>query len=503
MEPGRGIPRPLEATGALLLLLVLSPALLLAAVAIRATSHGPAIFRQQRVGRGGRPFWLFKLRTMRHRPGGIQLTGSRDQRVTALGRLLRKLKLDEVPALWNVVRGEMSIVGPRPEVPRYVDLDDPLWQQVLAARPGLTDPVTLRLRNEEELLEAVEGDREEFYLSYLQPFKLRGYLDYLRRRTWKSDLAILFATAFGVFLPGRLPPPTSEEVTTSGHPEGAPLAFRRLPRLSHFYRELQILLDVCVLAGAFALAYLLRYDFQLPEEAFQRALVQLPLVVLLQLVTVVLNRIHSFVWRYVGLSELSAFVKAALQSALPLVVLRLALPVTFQSWRVPLSVIFIDTVLAFGGLLALRVARRVHYEHQERRLRRDAASAARTSVLLVGAGRAGIKAARELMERGEEQLEILGFVDDDPAKLGSTIAGKRVLGSTYDLPTLVPRLGAALVILTIVEASPMELGRILRICERIPVEARIMPGLFEILEGRVQASRDKVVRIEDAAVSSR
>ncbi len=195
-DGGEGLPRAVEATLACLGLAVASPVLLVAAGLVAATSPGPVLFRQQRVGLNGRPFTLLKLRTMRVAPEGSQLTASGDARITPVGRWLRRFKLDEIPQLWNVVRGDMSLVGPRPEVPRYVD-DSPLWRQVLSARPGLTDPVTLRLRDEEKLLASVD-DAESFYRERLLPWKLRGYVDYLERRSWATDLGVLGATALAV-----------------------------------------------------------------------------------------------------------------------------------------------------------------------------------------------------------------------------------------------------------------------------------------------------------------
>src|SRR5262249_51232581 len=158
-----------------------SPILALAALGIAFTSRGGIIFRQSRVGRDGQNFLLYKFRTMRTGHSGLQVTAGDDSRITLWGKLLRKTKIDELPELWNVVKGDMSLVGPRPEVPRYVDLNNSKWRQVLKVRPGITDPLTLRLRNEEELMSKVEGDRERFYLEILQPFKLKGYLDYLRQ----------------------------------------------------------------------------------------------------------------------------------------------------------------------------------------------------------------------------------------------------------------------------------------------------------------------------------
>ena len=201
------LPRWIEAPLALLGLLAASPVLLLAAWAIKLSSPGPVFFRQERMGQGGRPFTLLKLRSMRQDgQAGPQVTARGDSRVTGVGRVLRKLKIDELPGLWNVVRGEMALVGPRPEVPRYVDLADPRWQAVLSARPGMTDPVTLSLRNEEELLAPVE-DREAFYRERLLPYKLAGYQEYLARRTPWRDVQVLLATTLGVLWPGRHPPP--------------------------------------------------------------------------------------------------------------------------------------------------------------------------------------------------------------------------------------------------------------------------------------------------------
>jgi lipopolysaccharide/colanic/teichoic acid biosynthesis glycosyltransferase len=210
-----GCPRPVEAVVALAALVALLPLLGVAALAVAVTSRGPVLFRQRRMGRGGRDFVLYKMRTMRVGGGGPQVTAGDDARVTPVGRLLRRTKLDELPELWNVVKGDMSLVGPRPEVPRYVDLGDPAWQLVLRARPGLTDPVTLRLRNEETLLAQVEGDREQFYLTTLQPFKLKGYLEYLRARSWRADVGVLWQTCRVIVRPGRALPPAVDEIEAS------------------------------------------------------------------------------------------------------------------------------------------------------------------------------------------------------------------------------------------------------------------------------------------------
>jgi lipopolysaccharide/colanic/teichoic acid biosynthesis glycosyltransferase len=206
-----------EATVAGVALVTAAPVLLMTAAAVKLSSPGPLLFRQTRVGQHGKPFELVKFRTMRARTNGLEVTAANDDRVTSVGRILRKTKLDELPELYNVLRGEMSLVGPRPEVPRYVDATHPLWLKVLAARPGLTDPTTVRLRNEEELLGGVE-DPESFYIGVLQTFKLRSSAEYLERRNWRTDVGVLAETLLAVLVPGRASAPTIDELKTSAEP---------------------------------------------------------------------------------------------------------------------------------------------------------------------------------------------------------------------------------------------------------------------------------------------
>jgi lipopolysaccharide/colanic/teichoic acid biosynthesis glycosyltransferase len=200
-EARNGLPRWAEATFAIAGLLVAAPVIALTGLGIAVFSGRPVFFRQQRVGQHGETFDLYKLRTMTPSAGGPQITSNGDSRITRLGRFLRHTKLDELPTLWNVVRGDMSLVGPRPEVPRFVQLADPIWQKVLAVRPGITDPVTLRLRSESELLAQIEGDTEEYYAKELQPAKLKGYVAYLEARTWGTDLKVLLQTLAAVVVP--------------------------------------------------------------------------------------------------------------------------------------------------------------------------------------------------------------------------------------------------------------------------------------------------------------
>ena len=210
MAARSGLPRPFEFVAAVGGLIVLAPLLVVVALAVWVSSRGPIVFRQLRVGRLGREFTMLKFRTMRVNDESLQVTASGDDRVTAVGRVLRRLKLDELPELWNVVLGDLALVGHRPEVPRYVDPEDSEWRWVLEERPGITHPVTLRLADEERLIAAAGGDAEEFYTGQLLPFKLKGYIEYQGVRTTWTDAKVLAATA-AAMVGGRWYSPVSLE----------------------------------------------------------------------------------------------------------------------------------------------------------------------------------------------------------------------------------------------------------------------------------------------------
>jgi lipopolysaccharide/colanic/teichoic acid biosynthesis glycosyltransferase len=199
-----GLPRSLELVLAGGFLVILSPLLVVCAVLVITSSAGPVFFRQLRVGRNGKVFRLFKFRTMRVSQNGLLITASTDYRITPIGRFLRKWKLDELPELYNVLKGEMSFVGPRPEVPELVDLSCPLWGIILSARPGITDPVTLTLRDEEAVL-AMAEDKEHYYRAVIQPYKLKGYIRYLEVKSFWRDIAVIVRTLKVILSPRREP----------------------------------------------------------------------------------------------------------------------------------------------------------------------------------------------------------------------------------------------------------------------------------------------------------
>ena len=176
-------------------LLILSPLFLILAVWIKLDSKGPVFFRQSRVGKGNKDFRIFKFRSMRvGSDKGSQVTiGGHDPRITRSGYFIRKFKLDELPQLINVFIGDMSLVGPRPEVRHYVDYWTPEQMHVLDVRPGITDPASIKFRNENELLEKAE-DPERYYIDVIMQEKLKLYLEYVKNHTFFGDLGLIFKT---------------------------------------------------------------------------------------------------------------------------------------------------------------------------------------------------------------------------------------------------------------------------------------------------------------------
>ena len=181
-----------------LVLLLLWPVMVLIAVLIRATSPGPAFFRQERVGLHGELFRIHKFRTLRTGPAGTMISPTGDPRITRVGAVLRRTKLDELPQLLDVLAGTMSLVGPRPEVPAYAALWPAEYRDViLSVRPGITDPASVAFRDEPERLAAV-ADPEAYYVSVLLPEKARMYAEYVRGQSFLGDLAVLGRTARAV-----------------------------------------------------------------------------------------------------------------------------------------------------------------------------------------------------------------------------------------------------------------------------------------------------------------
>ena len=198
-KPQLALKRAMDVLIAGAALLVLWPVLLAIAAAVVIDDPGPVFYRQVRVGRGGRPFRIFKFRTMvvDADKKGLQITVGRDSRITRVGAFLRKTKLDELAQLLNVLAGQMSFVGPRPEVQKYVDLYTPYQRQVLLVRPGITDYASIAYRNESDLLAGAD-DPERMYIDTIMPAKIELNMKYLREISPTADIRLIIGTIWAI-----------------------------------------------------------------------------------------------------------------------------------------------------------------------------------------------------------------------------------------------------------------------------------------------------------------
>jgi FlaA1/EpsC-like NDP-sugar epimerase len=274
-------------------------------------------------------------------------------------------------------------------------------------------------------------------------------------------------------------------------PEAAQIRKPQRPTLPSIDRQIQFALDGVVLLAGFALSYLVRFEFSIPEFLWLPALQQAPLVLLIQLAAAARCGIYSFLWRYIGVSELRPFLQAALFVMMPLVVLRLVLPEALAIWRVPLSIIFLSQVFGFGGMLAVRVLRRLVWESGWTAGRRRTASRA---TLIVGAGRAGAAIAREL--RRAKQTRLVGLLDDDPRKRNLAIHGVRVLGDISQLSHVLEKYEVGLVVVAIRQAPRRLMRDLIEACKGHDVALKVVPSFDELLSGGASQSL-RSVEIED------
>jgi len=178
-------------------LVVLLPFMLAAGLLVKISSKGPVLFRQERAGRYGIPFTIYKFRTMVPDHGGNSVSVMGESRITPVGAILRKTKVDELPELWNILKGDMSFVGPRPDVPEYAVLLHGDEKEILSLRPGLTSPASIKYAREEEIL-AKASDPQKHFDEVIWPDKMEMNLEYVRTRSFTGDVILIFKTVFGV-----------------------------------------------------------------------------------------------------------------------------------------------------------------------------------------------------------------------------------------------------------------------------------------------------------------
>lgn len=448
---------------------LLAPCFLVIALAIKLTSPGPSLYKAKRVGRHGKLFDLYKFRTMvvdaDHR--GPAITVQNDPRVTTVGRFLRRVKLDELPQILNVLRGDMSLVGPRPEDPRYVALYTDAQRRLLSVRPGITSPASLHYSAEETLLSG--KDWESDYVKRILPHKLAIDADYVQHYSLRNYLSVLFATV--VKLLGM---PRIVDVITNG------------VRNRHIFGVDLLLLSITPLT-----ALVLR-------QAAWRWLPDLLPALLLYTVVALIVKLTFFYqaglyrryWRYTSMADLGAITTAVALSTLALfgivvVTHPLLKPLDLAIYRtLPLIDGMLTGLVVTGGRLGLRVL--------DEWRRTSGALRGRCPVIIVGADAAGTLTLRQIKSNPDLDMAVVAFIDDDPAKIDTKIAGVPVVGPTEDVAKHIVQHEIQQVLITATNGTDIQ--EIEKECRALGVKTAQMPGISELLSldhaRRLQESLD-------------
>jgi lipopolysaccharide/colanic/teichoic acid biosynthesis glycosyltransferase len=478
-------------------LLLLSPLLALIALLVKRDSRGPAFYRGRRAGRGGREFRILKFRTMYETPesyAGAPITAQDDQRITPLGHFLRNSKLNELPQLWNVLVGDMSLVGPRPEDPEIAARwPAEVRAEILSVRPGITSPASLQYRHEELLLanpppqvgkvkpanlvtgQASSEPALRTYIEYIVPDKLRLDQLYVRHRSFWLDIDTLIYT-FVLLLP-RLEQATPRE------------SWLFLGPLSRFMRRYLnwFIIDAAVSFAAVAAAGVFFRTFgPLHVGELQAAGVALAFALIFSLTGAIMG-VHRIHWSNAAPEDAFMLIPVVMVATL------LAL-VANRSWTgdplMPRGMVLLSGLLAFLGFVAVRYRWRLLRSLARRLFKIDVSAInARERVLIIGSGEAGQFVAYLLNQRRTENaLSIIGFVDDDLYQQGSSCRGLDVVGSRKDIPHLVEKHDIGVIVFAIHNIDPQEQEEILELCAATPARIVYVPDLGamvgEIVNGR-------------------
>ncbi len=468
--------RAFDLVGAFLGLVFVSPFFLLIALWIKRESPGPVFYRGSRLGKDGKPFGILKFRTMYERPAsyaGPRLTTNGDNRITPLGCWLRETKINELPQLWNVLVGEMSVVGPRPEDPEIAkSWPQEARREILSVRPGITSPASVLYRDEEKQLKG-DGAMDD-YLKIVMPDKLRLDQLYVRNHRFLSDLDIIFWTLLVL-----LPQLRKHTVPTESLYNG--LLNRFISRYFNWF----VIDNLVAFAAVGVAGGLWRLSGPLDLGIAQALLRAAGIALLFGLVNSAMG-LGKVWWR----SAKPALVfDLALSSAVStfLVVL---LDVFWPGLQpIPLGMVLVASLLAFLGFVSVRYRERLVTGLATRWLQgRENQYKTRERVLIVGAGECGLLASWLLHHsKFASAFSIIGMVDDDPAKTGMSVDGHHVFGLTRRIPEIVKQQDVGVILFAIETIQPEEQERILDLCRQTSARVVLIPDLFTFLHESISS----------------
>ena len=463
--------RTLDIVVSLIGLIVLTPVFLLLAILIKRDSPGPIFYWGPRVGRNGKIFKILKFRTMYEQEesyNGSRVTAQNDRRITPFGRWLRDTKVNELPQLWNVLIGEMSLVGPRPEDPQIAEKwSEELQLEILAVRPGITSPATVLYRNEEQLFHSKNIMDE--YLRNIMPSKLRLDLLFIRHRTIFTDLDVIFWTAI-ILLPSLKRLTVPERLLYFG-----PLSQFTDRYLAWFFSDMLITMASVGMAGV-----IWRIDEPLDLGITLALGIAFAIAFLFSLINTLVG-VNRIKWSHAQPGDV---LYLALSSGLVTIALFLANLLWPGSPLLPPGMIIISGMFSFYGFVAVRYRSRLVTGVSNRwiSLRGDSTSFLGERVLIVGAEEVA-QFALWLLRNGNlaQAFTVIGMVDDDPRKNGMIIDGSQVIGETKDIPRLVETLDIGLILYAITEGQQEVRERIITTFQSIPARVIMMPDILDTL----------------------
>jgi FlaA1/EpsC-like NDP-sugar epimerase/lipopolysaccharide/colanic/teichoic acid biosynthesis glycosyltransferase len=471
------IKRTFDLIIAILAIAALSPLIVAVAILVKLDSRGPVFHRQYRVGLHGREFRLYEFRTVisNAHKHGPPITTSRDPRITRMGRLLRRRRIHGLPQLLNVIRGDMSLVGPRPENPTCVTNYTREQNRILDYRPGITSPAAIARWQERDIVDY--GGLPSRYLETVLPENLAIDLEYLEQRTFWSDLATLRRTVAGMVSGGSFP---LRQIWADVR---APVPW--------------LLIDALTVAVGFYAALSLRFldnlQQDLPEYACNVTVALAPVVAVYAGVNHVW-RLHRRVWRYASAPEVLAVFSA---SATSTVIIMLADLLIGQAYYrpLPVSVVVLGGCFTFSGMVLARYrwrligGLRMHRPNEVRQ---------KTRAIIYGAGQTGQLLARRLLtEPAGANYELIGFIDDDTAKSGLRVHNIPVLGTRNSLEPIVDQKAVDLIILAMSNIEGERLRMIISAAQRTPAQIRIVPNWLESIGLSTPAPLLREVRVDD------
>lgn len=458
--------RAFDVVVALVALILLAPVFALIAIAIKRDSPGPVIYRGPRVGKDGKVFQILKFRTMYETPtshAGPRVTAADDPRITRLGRWLRSTKLNELPQFWNVLRGDMSVVGPRPEDPTIArDWPAHVRERILTVRPGITSPTSVLYHNEEELLRS--SNVFEQYVQEIGPDKMRLDLLYVRYRSFAGDVDTMLWTVL-LLLPALRAQEPPESLLLVG-----PVTRFVRRYLNWFVIDAMITLAAVGVAGG-----VWRIYGPLNVGWLKSIGAALALALLFSLTAAVVG-VNRIMWRKSRPEDVFDILIAWL------IAVTLASVANLVARILPLGLVALASVLALGGFVGIRYRSRLLTGLLSAIMRRRKRCVGRERVLIVGADREASFAATLLRQwRNSDQYELVGLVDEDPFAQGMRVYGVDVIGTWSDVPSLVCKHDIGLVILADPSITQKDMNELARVCCETNRRVVRMPDLAGVL----------------------